>query len=610
MSEAWQPPSKWQSRPVGVLGGGVLGRRIAACFAAAGYHVRIRDPSAKSRNDAIQYINDNINAYTTMTYKKAGTYEAIEDLAEGVKDTWLIIEAVPEILSLKENTFADLEKHAPADCIIGSNSSSYKTSELLGKVKDITKGRVLNTHFMMPPDAMIVELMTSGYTFDGVLPFVAERMKEAALHPVIALKESTGFVFNRIWAAIKREVIAVLSEGVATPKTIDDVWVEQYSGKAIGPCLMMDGVGLDTVAHIEDHYVKDRHLPPDNLEWLKSNYVSQGKLGAKSDKGGLYPPLKAGTRTRLLLLNIGMAEPLRGKTADQIMHAGQVLAVHPDIPMSKPVELVGKLNNPDGIDVANSTKRMYWTNMGSPSANNGSIQSANLDGSDVKYVVKPGEVHTPKQMFIDQDANKIYYCDREGLRVWRCNLDGTGQEVLFQSGDWQKEPEKTANPTYWPVGIAVSKKLNKFFWTQKGHSKASEGRIFAAGLDLPAGSTPANRKDVEVLIQGLPECIDLELDEEDQVLYWTDRGELPLGNTLNRKTLHGPTPEAEKALGREILTQGLTEGIGLRLDKQKKLVYIADMGGHLWKCPMDGGLKEKLYEGPTHSYTGLCFYKF
>ncbi|RMZ78005.1 hypothetical protein DV737_g4122, partial [Chaetothyriales sp. CBS 132003] len=542
-----------------------------------------------------------------MTSKTAGTYEAVEDLAEGVKDAWIIIEAVPEIRSLKEDTFADLEKLAPADSILGSNSSSYKTSELLGKLK--LNISVLMLEELTYQQAMIVELMTSGHTYDGVLTFVAERAKESALHPVVALKESTGFVFNRIWAAIKREVIAVLAEGVATPETIDDVWIEQYSGKAVGPCLLMDGVGLDTVAHIEEHYVKDRHLPSDNLEWLKSNYITPGKIGFKGGKGGLYPAMKEGTRTRLILLNIGMGEPIRGKTADQIMHSGQVLAYNPDIP-SKPVELVGKLNNPDGVEVAHSTKRIYWTNMGTPSANDGSIQSSNLDGSDVKYVVKPGEVHTPKQTFIDQDANKIYYCDREGLRVWRCNLDGTGQEVIFKSGDWQKEPEKGANPTYWPVGIAISKKLNKFFWTQKGHSKASEGRIFAASLDLPAGSTPSNRNDIEVIIQGLPECIDLEFDDEDQVLYWTDRGELPLGNTLNRKTLHGPTPEAEKVFGREILTQGLNEGIGLRLDKEKRLVYIADMGGHLWKCPIDGGLKQKLYEGPTNSYTGLCFYKY
>ncbi|KAK9322026.1 hypothetical protein V1517DRAFT_153926 [Lipomyces orientalis] len=120
----WQPPAGWQSRPVCVLGGGVLGRRIAACFVAAGYQVRIRDPSAKSRNDAVQYIKDNISAFTTLSGREPGSYYALEDLPEAVKDCWLVFEVVPEILTIKEDTFFQLESHAPNDCIFASNSSS------------------------------------------------------------------------------------------------------------------------------------------------------------------------------------------------------------------------------------------------------------------------------------------------------------------------------------------------------------------------------------------------------------------------------------------------------------------------------------------------------
>lgn len=151
-SQSWQPPANWENRPVCVLGGGVLGRRIAACFVAAGRHVRIRDPSKKSRDDAVEYIKTNISAYTALSDRQPGTSEAVEDLAEAVKDCWLVFEVVPEVLSIKENTFADLEKLAPNDCILGSNSSSYKTSELVSKISDETKKRVLNTHFMMPPE--------------------------------------------------------------------------------------------------------------------------------------------------------------------------------------------------------------------------------------------------------------------------------------------------------------------------------------------------------------------------------------------------------------------------------------------------------------------------
>lgn len=94
---------------------------------------------------------------------------------------------------------------------------------------------------MMPPEALIVELMTSGYTYPDLLPWMAERQKEAGLHPIVALKESTGFVFNRIWAAIKRETLKVLEEGVSTPAEIDRVFKEQY-GARDGPVSLFDSV--------------------------------------------------------------------------------------------------------------------------------------------------------------------------------------------------------------------------------------------------------------------------------------------------------------------------------------------------------------------------------
>ena len=139
MAPQWSPPNDYENRPICVLGGGVLGRRIAACFVAAGHQVRIRDPSEKSRDDAVKYIKENISSFTSLLPsqpKREGSVEAIEDLAAAVKDCWMVFEAVPEILPLKESTFADLEKHAPSDCILATNSSSFKSGELLSKVKD------------------------------------------------------------------------------------------------------------------------------------------------------------------------------------------------------------------------------------------------------------------------------------------------------------------------------------------------------------------------------------------------------------------------------------------------------------------------------------------
>lgn len=122
---------------------------VAACYAAGGWPVRIRDPSAAQRKAAIDYIDQNIGAYTALTRRKARSWEAVEDLAAAVKNAWLVTEAVPEKLEIKLNTFADLEKFAPNDCILASNSSSFKSSELVGRMSDKAKQRVLNTHFMV-----------------------------------------------------------------------------------------------------------------------------------------------------------------------------------------------------------------------------------------------------------------------------------------------------------------------------------------------------------------------------------------------------------------------------------------------------------------------------
>lgn len=97
-------PTSYSTRTVAVLGGGVLGRRIAACWTAASYNVIIRDPSEKQRAAAVDYVNNNIGTYTAITYRKPGVVEATEDLQYAVKSAWLVIEAVPEHLEIKEAT--------------------------------------------------------------------------------------------------------------------------------------------------------------------------------------------------------------------------------------------------------------------------------------------------------------------------------------------------------------------------------------------------------------------------------------------------------------------------------------------------------------------------
>lgn len=213
----------------------------ACIWASAGYNIQVRDPSPQQREDCLAYVNDNVASYAESTGQKPGTVDATDSLKDAVDNAWLVIEAVPEKIQLKINTFAELDALAPSDCILASNSSSYKSSEMLEKVSEATKRRILNMHYYMPPQCMIVELMTDGYTAAEIFPFMVERSKEAATVPYVARKESTGFIFNRLWAAVKREVLTILAEGVSVPEEIDSMWQEMFVKAGALPCKMMDG---------------------------------------------------------------------------------------------------------------------------------------------------------------------------------------------------------------------------------------------------------------------------------------------------------------------------------------------------------------------------------
>lgn len=187
------------------------------------------------------YIKENASMYTEKTGQTPGQAEEVESLEDAVANAWLVIEAVPEKIQLKIDTFSELAVVAPSDCILASNSSSYKTSEMLDKVPADVTTRILNTHYYMPPVCMMVELMTDGHTDEGIFQFLVERSKEAALIPYVARKESTGFIFNRLWAAVKREVLNILAEGVSIPEEVDSMWKHMFIEGGATPCAMMDG---------------------------------------------------------------------------------------------------------------------------------------------------------------------------------------------------------------------------------------------------------------------------------------------------------------------------------------------------------------------------------
>ena len=239
--------------------------------------------------------------------------------------------------------------------------------------------------------------------------------------------------------------------------------------------------------------------------------------------------------------------------------------------------------------------------MGNPVVNDGSIERADFDGSNATNIIRPGGTFTPKQLQLDEKNRKLYWCDREGMRVMRANLDGSDIETLVDTSGGDARPGKDQKK--WCVGIAVDAEVGKFYWTQKGPDKAGEGRMFRANLEIPAGQTPANRKDIELLYDGLPEPIDLELDLANRTLYWTDRGDPPRGNTVNRAPMDSK-PENRKQP--EILFNHLMEGIGLALDLKGGRMFITDLAGSVYSASLDGSNKKTLLVAEGN-LTGIAY---
>jgi sugar lactone lactonase YvrE len=279
---------------------------------------------------------------------------------------------------------------------------------------------------------------------------------------------------------------------------------------------------------------------------------------------------------------------------------GRILSSNPDGSDLKTILTEGR-RLPDGVVVDVEAGHLYWTNMGDVKINEGSIERADIDGENVTNIVPKGDTFTPKQLQLDKVNGKLYWCDREGMRIMRVNLDGSRLETLVDTSQGDARPGKDLKK--WCVGIALDVRGGKMYWSQKGLDNAGQGRIFRANLEIPKGQTAANRTDIELLYDGLPEPIDLDLDLANRMMYWTDRGDPPRGNTVNRAPMD---PAPGKRNDPEILFTHLMEGIGLTLDLGNRRMFMADFGGSVYSANLDGS-KQKILFYALGNLTGIVY---
>lgn len=276
-------------KKIAVVGAGTMGNGIAHVFAQFGYEVNLIDVSQNSLERAITTIGKNLDRQVSKSLiteaDKNATLSRIAtftDTASGVKDRELVVEAATENTDLKLKIFQQLDEHAPAGCILATNTSSISITKIAAVTKRPEK--VIGMHFMNPVPVMkLVEIIRGYATSDEVTRIIMEVSKSLGKVPV-EVNDYPGFVANRILMPMINEAIITLYEGVAGVEEIDTV-MKLGMAHPMGPLQLADFIGLDVCLSIlqvlHDGFGNPKYAPCP----LLVNMVTAGKKGVKSGEG-------------------------------------------------------------------------------------------------------------------------------------------------------------------------------------------------------------------------------------------------------------------------------------------------------------------------------------
>ena len=607
-------------RRIAIVGTGVIGASWAAQYLACGFDVVATDPAPNAEANLRKYVDEAWPSLTNIGLSPGASRDRLSfttNMKEALSQADFVQENGPERVDFKIKLFADMDDATPVDSIIASSSSGITPSVMQTNAKHAE--RILIGHPFNPPHLIpLVEVVggtkTSPEAIQQAIAFYASIGKK----PIKLNKELPGHVGNRLQAALYKEIMYLIQDGVLSVSDADDA-VSYGPGLrwgVMGPSLQWHlGGGAGGIKHFVEHLmpglfemIKTLKTPEMN-DQIKQTIID-GVLAIAGNRS-VEQLAQAENEELLGLLKIRAgagrssetATP-NGKASERVyfldVSGGRMESLNPD-GSDRRVVLDGLKRIPDGIDVDVEGGHIYWTNMGNPKKNDGSIERLSLDGTNRETIVPEGATFTPKQLKLDKQGRKVYWSDREGMRVMRVNFDGSEIETLVDTSEGDPRPGR--NETKWCVGIAVDHEGGKIYWTQKGSDNANEGRIFRANIDIPKGETAANRSDIEVFFDKLPEPIDLDLDLAKRMLYWTDRGNAPRGNTVSRAPIDKPGKD------QEILINDLMEGIGLSLDLKRGRMFFADLGGSVYSAKLDGSEKKELVMAQGN-LTGVAYADF
>lgn len=275
---------------ISIVGAGFMGAQIGLQCALHGMPVQLTDVSARALDQAVQAQAEILERRVDAGELRPADGRAAQarvrtttDLRAAVEGADLVLEAVPERIDLKRRVFAQLDALCAPQTILATNSSSLRIS----LIEDVTTrpDRVLNLHFYAPVwQRTMVDLQRGTATSDETFERARRFVQRIGCTPLLVLRESTGFVFNRVWRAVKRECLHLVDDRVASFEDVDRAWMI-FNDAPLGPFGLMDMIGLDVIADIERVYSKESGDPRDAPPPLLTDKVARGELGVKTGRG-------------------------------------------------------------------------------------------------------------------------------------------------------------------------------------------------------------------------------------------------------------------------------------------------------------------------------------
>lgn len=275
---------------IAVVGAGTMGAQIALQCALHNYPVRLYSRSTgtlqRAARSHAQELDQRVAKQGITAEEKERILRRIQyttELQQALAAADLVIENAPENLEIKRALFAQFDSLCAPRAVLATNSSSIRIAAL----EDATQRPelVLNMHFYLPVwQRPMVELMGGTATTKETMARARRFVRALGLTPLAVRKESTGFVFNRVWRAIKKECLHLVDDGVASCEDVDRAWMIAV-GTPAGPFALMDMVGLDVVRDIELIYYRESGDEADAPPQLLLDKIARGELGVKSGKG-------------------------------------------------------------------------------------------------------------------------------------------------------------------------------------------------------------------------------------------------------------------------------------------------------------------------------------